>query len=241
MALKSLNFALLVVNVKCADLIDLANELNKKRIMAPEFFSYAPVVVALDNNSLEIDFLELKKVVSAQQFILIGISGELSETQKRQAQEQGVAILRNTIHSLKKKERTQRDEVKNTKLSTDTDESEPFNGEVKTIIHHGRVRSGQQIYAKECDLVINGDVGAGAEVIADGNIHIYGALRGKALAGAMGGKTVSIFCQIFPPELVSIAGVYKLSDALPIEFSGKSCVVSMQDEQLVLASLNKVN
>lgn len=241
MALKSLNFALLVVNVKCADLIDLANELNKKRIMAPEFFSYAPVVVALDNNSLEIDFLELKKVVSAQQFILIGISGELSETQKRQAQEQGVAILRNTIHSLKKKERTQRDEVKNTKLSTDTDESEPFNGEVKTIIHHGRVRSGQQIYAKECDLVINGDVGAGAEVIADGNIHIYGALRGKALAGAMGGKTVSIFCQIFTPELVSIAGVYKLSDALPIEFSGKSCVVSMQDEQLVLASLNKVN
>ncbi|WP_094751777.1 septum site-determining protein MinC [Psychromonas sp. CD1] len=241
MALKSLNFALLVVNVKCADLIDLANELNKKRIMAPEFFSYAPVVVALDNNSLEIDFLELKKVVSAQQFILIGISGELSETQKRQAQEQGVAILRNTIHSLKKKERTQRDEVKNTKLSMYTDESEPFNGEVKTIIHHGRVRSGQQIYAKECDLVINGDVGAGAEVIADGNIHIYGALRGKALAGAMGEKTVSIFCQIFTPELVSIAGVYKLSDALPIEFSGKSCVVSMQDEQLVLASLNKVN
>ena len=112
--------------------------------------------------------------------------------------------------------------------------------DVKTKIHTGRVRSGQQIYAKECDLVINGDVSAGAEVIADGNIHIYGALRGKALAGAMGEKSASIFCQLLSPELVSIAGVYKLSDDLSADFAGKSCIVSLQDEQIVLANLSRV-
>ena len=112
--------------------------------------------------------------------------------------------------------------------------------DVKTKIYTGRVRSGQQIYAKEGDLVINGDVGAGAEVIADGSIHIYGALRGKALAGAMGGKGAAIFCQLFSPELVSIAGIYKLSDDLSADFAGKSCIVSLQDEQIVLASLSRV-
>ena len=241
MALKSLNFALLVVNVKCAELMDLADELNQKRLMAPDFFSYAPVVVALDNNNLEIDFLKLKKVVADQGFILVGISGDLSATQKSNAQMQGISILRSSLHSFKKKEKIRESEASNAKPQTEIIEQEIVNTQVKTKIHHGRVRSGQQIYAKECDLIINGDVGAGAEVIADGNIHIYGALRGKALAGAMGEQTVSIFCQTFSPELVSIAGVYKLSDALPVEFSGKSCVVSMQDEQLVLTSLNKVN
>ena len=87
-------------------------------------------------------------------------------------------------------------------------------------------------------MVINGDVSAGAEVIADGSIHIYGALRGKALAGAMGDQNALIFCRLLSPELVSIAGVYKLSDDLSEEFAGKSCIVSRKDEQIVLADLS---
>ena len=102
------------------------------------------------------------------------------------------------------------------------------------------MRSGQQIYAKECDLVINGDVGAGAEVIADGNIHIYGALRGRALAGATGNQNAAVFCQSLAPELISIAGIYKLSDALPADFAGKSCIVSLENEQIVLAKLSRI-
>ena len=112
--------------------------------------------------------------------------------------------------------------------------------EVKTKVHHGRVRSGQQIYAKECDLVISGDVGAGAEVIADGNIHIYGTLRGKALAGAMGNTGAAIFCTVLEPELVSIAGVYKLSETLPEDMWSTSCSVSLEDQNMVFSSLNKI-
>jgi septum site-determining protein MinC len=80
----------------------------------------------------------------------------------------------------------------------------------KAQLHQGKVRSGQQVYAKENDLVIQGNVNAGAEVIADGNIYIYGVLRGRALAGAMGDQDASVYCTSLATGLVSIAGVYNL-------------------------------
>ena len=88
--------------------------------------------------------------------------------------------------------------------------------------------------------MISGDVGAGAEVIADGNIHIYGTLRGKALAGAMGNTGAAIFCTVLEPELVSIAGVYKLSETLPEDMWSNSCSVSLEDQNMVFSSLNKI-
>ena len=232
MALKSLNFTLLVMNVDSEDLSLLSDELQKKRMTAPEFFSDAPIVVKLEDYSLNIDFAQLKQVVSEQGFILAGVSGDLSIEQKEQSTEQKIAVLKSSKRQARK-------------IESQIDQGNPnaeaeINSDVKTKIHTGRVRSGQQIYAKEGDLVINGDVSAGAEVIADGNIHIYGSLRGKALAGAMGNKKASIFCQLLSPELVSVAGVYKLSDDLPTDFVDESCIVSLQDEQIVLASLSKV-
>ena len=236
MALKSLNFTLLVVDIDCEELSVLSDELQKKRMMAPDFFNNAPIVVKVNDLALNIDFSDIKQVVSEQGFILLGVSGELSETQKEKAKMQGIAILKSSKHA------GARDKVeidpKNKTVEVERRAYIPV--EVKTKIHTGRVRSGQQIYAKEGDLVINGDVSAGAEVIADGNIHIYGALRGKALAGAMGEKNSAIFCQLFNPELVSIAGVYKLSDDLSADFAGKSCIVSRKEEQIVLASLSKI-
>jgi septum site-determining protein MinC len=234
MTLKSLNFSLLVVTVESETLSLLADELNKRRIMAPDFFLHAPVVVNVKNGTLNLDFLQIKEIVTEHGFILAGVSGELSNAQKETLQIQKIAILSNS------KRQVSKDVV----IEEKPTEAKPVEtamfvaNDVKTKIFKGRVRSGQQIYAKECDLVINGDVSAGAEVIADGNIHIYGALRGRALAGAMGDQSASVFCRLLAPELVSIAGVYKLSEALPSEFIGKSCVVSLLDEQLVLDTLN---
>ncbi|WP_028862187.1 septum site-determining protein MinC [Psychromonas aquimarina] len=239
MTLKSLNFTLLVVNVDSEELSILAEELNKKRMMAPDFFSNAPVVVNIESETLNLDFTQLKNVVSEQGFLLVGISGELSEPQKELINTQNIAVLRSSRrHAAKAAVKTEQEQQQ-----VPAAEAEPpvLSSYIKTKIHTGRVRSGQQIYAKECDLVINGDVGAGAEVIADGNIHIYGALRGKALAGAMGDQSASIFCQALSPELVSIAGVYKLSDDLAHEFAGKSSIVSLQDEQIVLTNLSQIN
>jgi len=238
MTLKSLNFSLLVINIESEELSILAEELNKKRIMAPDFFLNAAVVVDVKSESLNLDFTEIKKVVSEHGFILAGMSGELSAAQKETAHMQQIAILKSSRKQVAKEVVI---EDKTTEDVPVVDEVAPvafIANEAKTKIFKGRVRSGQQIYAKECDLVINGDVSAGAEVIADGNIHIYGALRGRALAGAMGDQSASVFSQLLAPELVSIAGVYKLSEALPAEFIGKGSIVSLQDEQLVLESLN---
>ncbi|WP_435234869.1 septum site-determining protein MinC [Psychromonas sp. PT13] len=232
MTLKSLNFTLLVVNIDSEDLSVLSEELQRKRMTAPEFFNDAPIVVKLDDHSLNVDFSQLTQVVTEQGFILVGVSGDLSDTQKEHVKAQKIAVLR----SSKRQARKEQASVEQGSSSGETE----VNSDVKTKVYTGRVRSGQQIYAKEGDLVINGDVGAGAEVIADGSIHIYGALRGKALAGAMGNKTASIFCQLLSPELVSVAGIYKLSDDLSEDFAGKGCIVSLENEQIVLANLSKI-
>jgi septum site-determining protein MinC len=91
------------------------------------------------------------------------------------------------------------------------------------------LRSGQQVYAKGCDLIVMGMVNAGAEVIADGHIHIYGTLRGKAIAGARGNGDAQIFALVMEPELISIAGVYRTSEnPLSKDVLGKPAHVSLQ-------------
>lgn len=89
------------------------------------------------------------------------------------------------------------------------------------LLHHQPVRSGQRLYARARDLVITATVGAGAEVIADGCVHVYGALRGRAVAGARGEAASRVFCQEFRAELVSIAGVFRVFETLPPKLAGK--------------------
>lgn len=91
------------------------------------------------------------------------------------------------------------------------------------------LRSGQQFYAKGRDLIVLSMVNPGAEVIADGHIHIYAPLRGKAIAGARGFTGARIFAQGMDPELISIAGVYRTSEhPLPVEVRGHAAHVSLQ-------------
>jgi septum site-determining protein MinC len=106
------------------------------------------------------------------------------------------------------------------------------------MIHAALVRSGQQIYADQRDLTVLTGVGAGAEVIADGSVHIYGPLRGRALAGAQGNEQARIFCREFHAELVAIAGHYKVLEDIPAELRGKAVQVWLQDGQLHLAALD---
>ncbi|HQV72219.1 MAG: septum site-determining protein MinC [Xanthomonadales bacterium] len=99
------------------------------------------------------------------------------------------------------------------------------------------VRSGQQVYARGSDLVVTKLVANGAEVIADGSIHIYGALRGRALAGAQGDESARIYCQEFHAELVSIAGRYRVFEDLPQDLRGKPVQAWLEGEKLLLARL----
>ncbi|MGH8072985.1 MAG: septum site-determining protein MinC [Lysobacter sp.] len=106
------------------------------------------------------------------------------------------------------------------------------------MIHAALVRSGQQVYADNRDLTVLTAVGAGAEVIADGSIHIYGPLRGRALAGAQGNPQARIFCREFHAELVAIAGHYKVLEDIPQDLRGKAVQVWLKDEQLHIAALD---
>ena len=106
------------------------------------------------------------------------------------------------------------------------------------MMHSTPVRSGQQIYADNRDLTVLTTVGAGAEVIADGSVHIYGPLRGRALAGAQGNEQARIFCREFHAELVAIAGHYKVLEDIPKELRGKAVQVWLEDGQLNIAALD---
>lgn len=99
------------------------------------------------------------------------------------------------------------------------------------------VRSGQQVYAQNKDITVTATVGAGAEVIADGSIHIYGALRGRALAGANDNVNARIFCREFHAELVAIAGHYKVLEEIPTNLLGKAVQIYLDNDQLRIEEL----
>lgn len=113
----------------------------------------------------------------------------------------------------------------------------PVGGE-PGLVQTAPVRSGQQIYAENRDLTVVTAVGAGAEVIADGSIHIYGALRGRALAGAQGNEKARIFCREFHAELVAIAGHYKVLEDIPKDLRGKAVQIWLDKDQLNIAALD---
>ena len=104
-------------------------------------------------------------------------------------------------------------------------------------MQHQPVRSGQRVYARNRDLVVTAMVGAGAEVMADGCVHIYGALRGRAMAGAHGETTARVFCQEFHAELVSIAGVFRVFETIPPELAGKPVQAWLDGDDLRFARI----
>lgn len=103
--------------------------------------------------------------------------------------------------------------------------------------HEGTVRSGQQVYARDRDLIVTGAIANGAEVIADGNIHVYGSLRGRAMAGAQGDEKVRIYVSDFRAELVAIAGHYRVFEQIPKDLEGQSVQCWLDGEKLIIARL----
>src|SRR5699024_3534670 len=147
-----------------------------------------------------LDFSALKTTLIKHGLVPIGVRNAQAKEQKA-ATQAGLALLR----------AEQALPVSTNKLSSqqpqqDSDLCSPR----KSLMITRPVRSGQQIYAQNCDLVVLTQTSPGSELLADGNIHIYGPLRGRALAGIHGDTEVRIFCQRLEAELVAIAGNYKL-------------------------------
>ena len=108
-----------------------------------------------------------------------------------------------------------------------------------TMIVDTPVRAGQRVYARGCDLIITAVVNNGAEIIADGSIHVYAALHGRALAGASGNADARIFALSMQPELVSIAGVYRTFDeGFPPELALRPAQIRLHGDRLDILSLS---
>jgi septum site-determining protein MinC len=106
------------------------------------------------------------------------------------------------------------------------------------LIHAQPVRSGQRIYARDRDLIITAGVGAAAEVMADGCVHVYGALRGRAMAGVRGDTAARVFTHEFHAELVAVAGVFKVFEKLPADLAGRPVQALLAGEELRFARLD---
>ena len=123
--------------------------------------------------------------------------------------------------------------------TTSTSQAKSAGATQATMVIKRQLRSGQRVYANDSDLIVIGSVGHGAEIVADGNIHVYGSLLGRAIAGAKGDQSARIFTTYLDPELVAIAGIYRLFDAdFKPESLRKAVIVELENETL---SFNEIS
>ncbi|XTZ40121.1 septum site-determining protein MinC [Salmonella enterica] len=223
--LKGSSFTLSVVHLHDAKPDIIRQALEDKIAQAPAFLQHAPVVINVSALEGPVNWAHLQEVISETGLRVVGISGCKDIELKAEIERAGLPILSEG------KEQASRKASKS--------ESAPvIPPKTKTRLIDSPVRSGQRIYAPNCDLIVTSHVSAGAELIADGNIHVYGMMRGRALAGAGGDKEAQIFCTHLTPELVSIAGEYWLSDQIPAEFYGKAARLLVADNALTIQPLN---
>ncbi|URN97680.1 septum site-determining protein MinC [Leclercia adecarboxylata] len=223
--LKGSSFTLSVVHLHEAKPEVIRQALEDKIAQAPAFLKHAPVVINVSDLEAPINWQQLQQAVLSTGLRIVGISGCKDAELKAEIDEAGLPLLNEGKDKAPRAESPAPPEL-------------PVTPVTKTRLIDLPVRSGQRIYAPNCDLIVTNHVSAGAELIADGNIHIYGSMRGRALAGASGDRDAQIFCTHLEAELVSIAGVYWLSDNIPAEFSGKAARLRLADNALTVQPLN---
>lgn len=235
-ALKGGMFTLTTIQLLEYDLEALSSELDEKINQAPNFFLYAPIILDLQRISRTDELIELAAVVDVlktKKLIPIGIRGA-NKAYKELAIEAGLAIFPEEKIIAQKKRASPEDPKLSEKLAVNAPTNRPETSHSATRLITQPVRSGQQIYAQGGDLIVLASVSHGAELLADGHIHVYGPLRGRALAGVMGDKEAMIFCRSLEAELVSIAGQYRLSEDLKETCWKQPACISLQAERLIV-------
>jgi len=223
-------FTLTAIQLLDYDLNTLPFELDEKIKQAPNFFYYAPIIVDIQRlRSQEIiDFSTLVIIFKSKKLIPIGVRGANNAT-KEAAIAAGLAIFPEEKKSAKKP--SHEPEVSSEPFTEPTVMLQPLANTPTRFITQP-VRSGQQIYVPGGDLIIFSSVSNGAEILADGHIHVYGPLRGRALAGVLGDHNARIFCKSLEAELVSIAGHYRVCEDLKDNHWKQSVCIQLQNERL---------
>ncbi|MGJ4729614.1 septum site-determining protein MinC [Luteimonas sp. SDU101] len=235
------------LRIRTLDIPRLAEEMRSRVARAPKLFARAAVIVDFGGLAATPDAAAARALVEALReagVLPVALAWGSSDNEKL-AVEIGLPVLARF--------RAQYESVAGTGETTAAAEPAPApraaapapapaaprqDPSAPGLMQAAPVRSGQQLYAENRDLTVLSQVGAGAEVIADGSIHIYGPLRGRALAGAQGNAKARIFCRAFHAELVAVAGHYKVLEDIPKELHGKAVQVWLDDEELKIAALD---
>ncbi|HLM52753.1 MAG TPA: septum site-determining protein MinC [Pseudoxanthomonas sp.] len=238
------------LRVRSLDVAQLAREMRERVQRAPKLFGRAPVIIDFGGLAQTPDVTSAQALLDAlldAGVIPVGLAYGTRETEQLAA-ELGLPLLAKfraqyepmepAVQAPPRRE-SPAPEVASSKAAAPMAAAVPAK---PGLMQKAPVRSGQQLYAESRDLTVLSTVGAGAEVIADGSIHIYGTLRGRALAGAQGNTDARIFCREFHAELVAIAGNYKVLDDVPKELRGRPVQVWLersqdQHHQLMIAAL----
>jgi septum site-determining protein MinC len=234
--LRGANFNLLVLRLLDARPEVIVPALGDQFRRAPGFLRFAPIVIGLDELAVapqEVDFARLIAQLRGIEIVPIGTTGGTPEL-RAAAQSAGLPPLR-AAGGGKEEEAPAQAAVPPPAPAAPLPLAEPPlpPGSMRpTMVVDTPVRAGQRVWAQGADLIVTSTVNAGAEVIADGNVHVYGALRGRAIAGGENNTDARVFALNFDPELVSIAGYYAVREGLTDAPIGKPVQVRLIGESM---------
>lgn len=233
--LKSVHLPLLALLLKSGDLDLLRREFGERYGDQPEFFDQDPLLIDLQGLGSDAlpDLVQVSELLRAHRLMPVAVNA-LDEAQRAAARAAGLPLA---------------DAPAPARAPASAAPSKPVASPPPpppapgALVIDKPLRSGQQVYARGSDLVVMAMVNPGAEVIADGHIHVYAPLRGKAMAGARGNGDARIFSLAMAPELISIAGVYRTSEVpLPESLLGKPAQVRLlsnsEGDRLVIDALS---
>jgi septum site-determining protein MinC len=224
--LKADFFPMTILKLASGNIEDITAQLTDTIDKAPKYLVNAPIIIDIYDitNNRHLDLPQICKLLRKNKIMPVGIRG-LDESDKALAITNGLVLMKGGQSPSLADGGVNRVNKNNAKA-------------VPTQIIHKPVRSGSQIYAKDTDIIVLSSVNPGAEIIADGNIHVYGALKGRALAGASGNENARIFCKSLDSELISIAGQYLVNKkAKPAKSSKPIIQIYLQQDQLQIESI----
>ncbi|CAA0115613.1 septum site-determining protein MinC [Zhongshania aliphaticivorans] len=231
-------FPLTLLEIAHYNCAEFEQQLQSKAAEAPVFFQQTPVVLSFEEFNGDIGALPLSELVAiCKSHGLLPVALRNSNTAlQAQAKLLDLAIMPvGRVKAAPEEQAPVAEEAPQTAVPV-TEQPAEFSHSPSRIVTTP-IRSGQQVYAPGGDLIIMASVSAGAEVLADGNIHIYGALRGRALAGVRGDTSARIFCQSLEAELVSIAGNFKVDEDLRNNHWKAAVQASLDEQTLYITPL----
>ena len=235
--LKSAQLSVVAMVLKTVDVASVAAELVARRADDPEFFDNDPVLIDLSAVQAEeqpIDFAALVQTLRSHRTQPVAVRGG-SAAQMAAAHAAGLIAAPDMPATRAQPREVIREVVREVQVPVEVAVSAPAPG---ALVVDKPLRSGQQVYARGSDLVVLAMVSFGAEVIADGNIHVYAPLRGRAIAGARGDTSARIFSTCLEPQLVSVAGIYRTTETeLPADVRGNPAQVRLDGEKLLIEPL----